>query len=317
MICPRCGKDIPDIDEICPYCLERVSNSFEVNNFRKDGFVTLQEKENANAPKHSAPKYFNLIELNIFVIGIIFILIIAVITVFGLKVLQSIGESNAVETAEVTQYVATAQPESTAPPVKNTVKSFSVENLYGSWRNEAVEESPDSPVPYYTFSDDGSAVVYFGSMTYNGSFEDLSQGKEHIINIRIDSMLTGTFSFNITGNKKDGYTLELTSVNSSVNYKLVSATAKTYKLDTMPDFRTDKNLVGKWTDKSGERSYTFTKDGKMKRFADNISASGVWTISGKDKITIKYMKGSVETIELYYSIVKEQLVINDTVYYKE
>ena len=69
MNCPRCGKDIPDNETICPYCFQIVNNNMEFNNFREDGFIALKKKESDGEKTESssiAPKYFRLNELNIF-----------------------------------------------------------------------------------------------------------------------------------------------------------------------------------------------------------------------------------------------------------
>lgn len=322
MICPRCGKDIPDTETICPYCFENINDNLEFNNFRKDGFVTLKEKNSENSKKkslkHNTPKYFNVTELNIFAIAVVFVLIVSAATVFGLKFLQYMAGPEIVETIYVTEYIPTKPIETTAPVIKNDVKSFSVKDLYGSWKNENDKESQDTAIPYYTFSEDGTATVYHGSMIYSGSFEDLTEGKKHRINIRVDSSdITGTYDYKITGNKNDGYTLELSSVSSKNVRKLVRTTAKTYNLNTITDFKIDKNLCGKWITKDGERTYIFRSNGRMTRVVENVTLDGVWTIDKDDTITVKYMKNNVETIELNYDIVKEQLVINDSVYYKQ
>jgi hypothetical protein len=318
MICPRCGQEISDTETICPFCLESVNAGFEFNNYRQDGFVTLQEKKGENnKPVYSAPKYFNVTELNIFVIAIVFVLIVSVMTVFGLKFLQSLSGPDIVETIEITEYVATTQPETTEPVVENEVKSLSIKNIYGSWKNAGDKESDGTAIPYYTFDKDGSATIHNGSTVYNGTFTDLSEDKSHIVNIRIDSYITGTYEFDVKGNKTDGYTLTLTAVNSGTTLKLKSATAKSYTLDTITNAKIDKSLVGKWLSKDKKSSYTFSSSGRVNRVSDNLELKGVWTIYNKNKVTIKYMQSNVETIELNYYVVKNQLVINDGVYYKQ
>ncbi len=321
MICPRCGKDIPDIETICPYCFESVNDNLEFNNFRKDGFVTLKEKKLLSPEekllKHNSPKYFNVTELNIFVVAIVFVLIVSVATVFGLKFLQYMAGPEIVDTVYVTEYIPTKPPETTSHVVKNNVKSFSVEDLYGSWKNQNDKESQDTAIPYYIFREDSTATVYLGSMIYSGNFEDLSEGKKHRINIRVDSTdITGTYDYKITGNKSDGYTLELSSVSSGSVRKLVKATAKTYSLDTIPNSKISKELCGKWMTKNGEQAYIFRSNGRMTRIVENVTLEGVWTYKD-ETITVKYMKNNVETIELNYDIVKDHLVINDSVYYKQ
>ncbi len=320
MKCSRCGMEISDTETICPYCFENVNDNLEFNNYRKDGFVALKEKQptNEKQPKHNTPKYFNVTELNIFVIAVVFVLIVSVLTVFGLQFLKYMAGPEPVETIYVSEYIPTKPPETTAPVIKNEVKSFSIKDLYGSWKNENDKESQNTAIPYYTFDKDGTVTVYHGSMTYDGTFEDLSEGKKHRVNIRVKSTdITGTYNFKITGNKKDGYTLELSSITSEETIKLVNTTAKTYNLDTIPNFKMDNRICGNWVTKDGERTYTFRNNGRMKRITENVSLNGVWTIYEDGKITIKYMKTNVETIELNYRIIKEQLVINDSVYYKQ
>ena len=135
MICPRCGKEVPDNETICPFCFQLLNNNMEFNNFRKDGFIALKKKENNGEKTESsnfAPKYFRLNELNIFVIAIVFVLSVGLLTVFGLKLLQTITNADSlVPPLPTTEYVTTepTTEEPTEATIKNTVKNVSIKKL--------------------------------------------------------------------------------------------------------------------------------------------------------------------------------------------
>ena len=57
MICPRCGKEVPDNETICPFCFQLVNNDMEFNNFRKDGFIALKKKENKTDETYKATNH--------------------------------------------------------------------------------------------------------------------------------------------------------------------------------------------------------------------------------------------------------------------
>ena len=324
MNCPRCGKDIPDNETICPYCFQIVNNNMEFNNFRKDGFIALKKKESDGKKAEAsniAPRYFRLNELNIFVVAIVFVLIIGSLTVFGLKLLQTITNAETlVPTVPTTEYVANTEPtteEPTEATVKNTVKNVSIENIYGSWKMASDVESASYAIPYYSFSSDGTAQQNLGSTTRTGQFEDLSTKKENVVYIRISGALTGTFNFDVTGNSKDGYSLVLSSINTYTQHNLESTTAKFYNPTPIQNFKMDKGILGTWANEEEARTYTFSDDGRMILTKDNLTIDGVWSVYEDNKITVQYLQRTTETIELEYKLMKGRLIINDNIYTKE
>lgn len=319
MVCSRCGKEIPDEETICPFCFEIINEDLEFNNYKKDGFVALRKKENPadTTAKHTAPKYFNMTEMNIFVVAIVFVLVVSVATLFGLNLLQNLTEAKIMETIKpVTVYVTKETVAPTEPPIKNALKNVSIKNLYGSWKYKDNKETPNAAIPYFSFIRGGIVQVNLGSVEYTGEFEDVSQGKKHNIFINIDSFFKGTYKFVVKGNEDDGYRLTLTH-QSGNKLEFESATAKTNNLTAIPNNKVDKELIGLWLNKNGDKSYKFTSDGRMVRTMDNMTLNCVWTIYDKGVITVKYMRYLVESENLNYKIVNDQLIINDTIYYKQ
>ena len=323
MICPRCGKEVPDNETICPFCFQLLNNNMEFNNFRKDGFIALKKKENNGEKTETsnfAPKYFRLNELNIFVIAIVFVLSVGLLTVFGLKLLQTITNADSlVPPLPTTEYVTTepTTEEPTEATIKNTVKDVSIKNVYGSWRMAADEESASHAIPYFSFSSDGKAQQNLGSITRTGEFKDLSNKKDNVIYIKISGALTGTFNFDVTGNSKDGYSLVLSSINTYTEHYLTSTTAKFYNPTPIQNFKMDKGILGKWVNDDESRVYKFTDDGRMSCTKDNTTIDGVWSIYEDNKITVQYLERTMETIELDYKLAKGHLIINDNIYTKE
>lgn len=325
MICPRCGKTISDSETLCPFCHQEIDRNVDFNDFRQDGFVQIQLKENADPsePINYAPKYFNVSQFNIFVIAIVFILGVAVFTLFSLNFVQN-NTSRLEPTENVTEYVVA----STAPPVeqeetepttiKNEVKSFSVKNLYGSWKREGSVEQEGIAIPYFTFFSDGIVQENYGSIVYGGLFRDESTDKEHTVYVELEGNLDGLFNFDITGNSKDGYTLTLTT-KSGLQHKLVKVKdPKSYSLSTIKDYAINKDLIGVWTSKDGDKDYRFYKDGTLVRNTGYTTMNAVWTIDDGGQITLKYMKEQVVTLRLNYIMSKDKkrIKINNVIYYK-
>ncbi|MCH5299474.1 MAG: hypothetical protein J1E96_06915 [Ruminococcus sp.] len=326
MICPRCGKDISDSETICPFCYQGINRNIDFNDYRQDGFVQIQTKENADPsePINYAPKYFNISQFNVFVVAIVFILGVAAFTVFSLNFVQN-NESRLEPTENVTEYVVVpteppTTPEVTEPPtVKNTVKSFSIKNLYGSWKMADAVEQEGLAIPYFTFFSDGVAQENYGSIVYGGLFKDESNEKKHSVYIELEGNLDGLFEFELTGNSKDGYTLTLTK-NSGAQYKLVKVkNPKSYSLSTMKDYKIDKDLIGVWKSKDGDKDYRFNKNGTLVRNTGYTTMNTVWTIDDGGQITLKYMRDHIITLRLNYTMSndKKRIKINNVIYYKD
>ena len=307
MNCPRCGRDIPEHEKLCPYCHEIISSTIGVNNYKKDGFIQL--KKNADGeddeqlilkPKEDRVTYFKISEMNIFVVAIVFILIVAVITIFGLKALQSFSNDTPQEIFVPAYTTPTTEPV-TEKVIENTVKDVSIKNLYGSWKSEKTQESEGHAIPYFSFGEAGAAQYNYGSLTIKGNYKDFSKDKKNLVYIEIEEKLSGLYSFDVTGNETDGYTLTL--VNTETRTKIT--------------FVTDKDIVGVWKSEDKTKSYTFTKDGRLSRVISNQIMDGVWSCSDKGVLEVKYMEYSVRTIYLKYTIFEDKLIVNNTIYYKE
>lgn len=322
MNCPRCGRDISDFEKLCPYCHEIINTTMEFNDYKKDGFIQLkktseeEEDQLILKPKEDKVTYFKLSETNIFVVAIVFILIVAVITIFGLRALQ-MWNNELPQEIFIPAYTSPVTEPTTEPVIKNTVEEVSIKNIYGSWKTKGSEETEGHAIAYLSFAEGGTAQYNYGSLKIEGDFKDFSTEKENIIYIEIDSVITGLYEFDVTGNKNDGYTLVLTNTESNRKIYYVSATAKSYKLDTIENFEKDSRIIGTWKTEDKTRSYVFTDDGRLERQIDNQTMTGVWTSHEKETLEVKYMESSVQTIYLKYSVFEENLIINNTIYYKE
>lgn len=323
MNCPRCGREIPDYEKLCPYCHEIINTTMEFNDYKKDGFIQLKKASDNDEddqlilkPKEDKVTYFKLSEMNIFVVAIVFILIVAVITIFGLRALQ-MWNNELPQEIVIPAYTSPVTEPVTEPEIKNTVEKVSIENLYGSWKTKGSEESDGHAIPYLSFGEGGAAQYNYGSLTIEGDFKDFSTKKENIVYLEIDSVITGLYEFDVTGNKDDGYTLVLTNTESNRKFYYVSATAKSYKLDTIENFEKDSRIIGTWETEDKTKSYVFTDDGRLERKIDNQIMTSVWTSHEKETLEIKYMESSIQTIYIKYSVFENNLIINNTIYYKQ
>lgn len=316
MICPRCGETIDDIETICPFCLQDIDKSAEFNDYRKDGFVQIQHKNEADTsePINYMPKYFNIAEFNIFVFAVIFVLAVSVMTVFSLRFVQK----SAVEyvPAYIVKTEVTTETQPTQPETEKDVKKYTIKNMVGSWKIKGAEETKNTAIPYYSFTQDGIAQENYGSVTATGEYKDLSKGNKKIVYISIDNSFAGTFNFKFTSDNKGDYTLVLKDIGSARTYELVKAEAKAKKISPSSDFKTDKKLVGYWLNKDSDKSYEFNFDGTATRVTGGTSTDCTWTVSSEGVITIKYMKNEVKSINLDYIIKKNKLYINKTSYVK-
>ncbi len=317
MICPRCGKEIPDTETLCPFCMQEINRNMEFNDFKEDGFVQIRPKDDSvsTGPENYKPKYFDISEYNIFAIAIIFVLCVSLFTIFSLRFVQKRNK------LFIPKYVSTQPTTETTEPTTetvNTVKKFSVKDLIGSWKLEGDEDTDYSAIPYYVFKGKDSLAEYYGSIVVKGTFVDISDGDNKGIYLSIDSNLKGAYDYKIVGNKKDGNTLILTNRTNGGVYHFVKATAKMKKLEVIPKHKLDKGIIGSWYTEDKKKAYKFTSKGTLKRITGNTTTYGVWTVAKKKEITIKYMKNEIKTVIVPYNIVKKdkQLMVNGTLYYK-
>ena len=316
MICPRCGETIDDIETICPFCLQDIDKGAEFNDFRKDGFVQIQHKNEADTaePINYMPKYFNIAEFNIFVFAIIFVLVVSVMTVFSLRFVQKSVVENV--PAYVVKKDVVTEPPHTEPETEKDVKNYTIKNIIGSWKNKGTAETKKTAIPYYSFTEDGTAQENYGSITSTGEYKDLSKGKKKVVYIDVNETFAGTFEFKFTSGKNGAYTLILQDISSGRVYEFVKAEAKAKKISPSSNFKTDKKLIGYWLNKKGDKSYEFNSDGTATRVVENTSTDCTWTVSSKGVITIKYMKNEVRSLNLDYIIKNDKLYINKTSYAK-
>ena len=320
MICPRCAKEIPDTETLCPFCMQEIDRNFEFNNFREDGFVQIRAKDSANVSENQnyKPKYFDISEYNIFVIAIIFVLAVSVFTVFSLRFVQ---KRNAVE-QKIPKYISTQAP-TEAPTEKpteipNSIKKQEIKNLYGSWKLSTDEEEKYNAVPYYTFVEGGYLQENYGTIIVKGTFKDISDKDEAGVYLSIDSGIKGAYDFTVKGNNKDGYYLTLVNRSSGNTYVFKKTDAQMKKLGTISGYRTDRKLLGSWLTKDKKKGYKFNKNGRMERKSGNTYTYGVYTVDTKGEVTIKYMKDQISTVNLDYKVSPDgkKLTINNVTYYK-
>ena len=316
MICPRCGETIDDIETICPFCLQDIDKNAEFNDYRKDGYVQIRIKNKADTskPVNYLPKYLDIAELNIFVLAVVFVLVVSLMTIFSFRFVQK----STVE--EVPAYIikteVTAETQVTQPETEKPVNVYSVRDIIGSWKIKGSEETKTTAIPYYSFAEDGAAQENYGSITAAGTYKDLSEGKKKLLFISIENSFTGTYSFSFSGDKEKGYTLKLVEIGTGRVYELVKAEAKAKRISPSGDYRVDKKLLGYWLNKEKDMSFEFKVDGTITRVTGGVTNDCVWTVSGNNLVTIKYMKSEVKSINFVYKIKNNKLYINNAVYTK-
>lgn len=320
MICPRCGKEIPDEETLCPFCMQEIDKNMEFNDFREDGFVQIQSKGelNSNEPVSYKPRYFDINEYNIFVIAVIFVLAISLFTVFSLRFVQK-RHSSYVPKYVSTEPVTEEETEPTTVPIKNTVKNLSIKNLIGSWKLEEEDDTDYSAIPYFTFSENGYFQENYGSIIVKGSYKNISDKNDPGVYISVNSTIKGAYDFDVKGNKKDGYTLTLTDRETGEISTFENSEAKMKKLGTIKGYHVDNRLLGTWYTKDKKKAYKFVKNGRIKRVSNDVITYGVYTVDRKNTVVIKYIKEEIKTVELDYYLESngKTLIINDTKYKKQ
>ncbi len=319
MICPRCGKEIDDSETLCPFCLQEIDKNVEFNDFRKDGFVQIQAKDGVEKiePISEAPKYFKIAELNIFVIAVVYILLISLFTIFAFRFIQKTTVS--VVTPYIPKPTVVSTPDETEPVTSaNEVKSYSIKDLYGSWCFESDKDKTDIPINYYTFDKSGIVLQNYGSVAVKGKFRDISDDEEHRVYLNIQSGFNGAYLFVYSGNKKDGFVLELIDEKANSVYRLVKAKAKSWNVKAPKKNKIDKTLVGKWLTEDKKKGYVFTSSGSFKRTTGNMTTRGAWSVNDKNKITVKYIKEALTERDIPYQKTKDKkiIIINNVEYRK-
>ncbi|MCH5303753.1 MAG: zinc ribbon domain-containing protein [Ruminococcus sp.] len=315
MICPRCAKEISDTETICPYCLQEINLNMEFNDFREDGYVQLQAKDDLQDedPVSYKPKYFDISEANILVISVVFVLVVSVLTLFSLKFVQKEQKT------DVPEYHSVEETTEPTTEIVNSIKNVTIKNLYGSWKLASDEELGYNAIPYFTFGKDGYIQENYGTMIATGEYKDLSEDGEPGVAITIDSGLQGEFDFDVSGNDDNGYTLTLVNRANGYINTYVKTQAQMKKLGTISGYRVDKRILGVWYTKDKKKAYKFVDNGHFKRITNNITIFGVFSIDLKGEVTIKYMKDEIKTVPLPYKISKDgkRLRLNGTVYFKK
>lgn len=325
MICPRCSNRISDNETICPFCHGEIFSDIEFNDYKEDGFVRLKLKNDSEGKTNKKirritddSKYLKTTRY-LMVISIVFLLVIAVVTIFGYKALQYFTNDTPAD-MHVAPYVPSSDnDEDEMHRIKNSIKKVSVEHLHGSWKSLDAIEQKKSAIPYFSFAEDGAAQYDYGSFSVYGYFKDYSTKNKNTVYIEIDNQLCGLYAFDVTGNKKDGYRLALKNTSSGMTHYFESAEAKTYKLKPVEGGTIEKKLVGTWECRDGNRNYKFYSDGRFERQVGNQVMTGVWCEDTlrDNAITIKYMERVVADITLSYTLYDDSLLINDMVYYKK
>ncbi len=325
MLCPRCAKEIPDTETMCPYCMQEINPNLEFNDFREDGFVQIKSKDGSKISDsvNFKPKYFDISEYKMFAVAIIFVLAVSVFTIFSLRFIQNEQTPYVEKYKSVEQFAEKSTEEhteeTTAKKIVNKVKKVTIKNLYGSWKLSSAEETDYTAIPYFTFGEDGYIQENYGTIIVKGTYKDLTEKGKPGVYISIDAAIRGVYDFDVTGNDNDGYTLTLTDKENGIVYTFVKTQAQMKKLGTIPDYQIDKRLLGTWYTKDRKKAYKFVKNGRMKRRTNSITIYGVWTVDVKGEIIIKYMKNEIKTTSSIYKISKDEkrVRINDTLYYKE
>lgn len=323
MICPRCGREISDTETLCPFCFQDIDKNVVFNDFRKDGFIQIKTKDETDTSTaiNYMPKYFDLSELSMLVIAIVFILIVSVFTIFSLKFVQKSDRMfNAPLVSTADEIESTETETVTEGPTVHFIDNITIKNIYGSWRlNTGGVESEYTAVPYYVFDKSGKAYEYYGTVSATGKFKDISEDGDKLVFINIDSGIKGTYNFAIAKNGDGETVLVLTEARSGYMYTLTkvdSAKLVTLKPNAEKELNLDKNLFGYWLTKDKKKSYKFTKDGLVERKTGNITTKGVWDIVKENNVTIQYMKDQLKAIDLEYLQKGNKLKINNIVYYK-
>ena len=210
------------------------------------------------------------------------------------------------------------------------MKGFFNTSVVGTWviseqstPDEATKatEEVDPNINYYTFDDDGTALISLGTMRMVGTYK-ITDGKDSdTIDIDIPNALQNSFTFKVSGNVFTGRTLILESsyYNQALEFK--SSKLITPEIKPDPKFKPNDKLIGTWTYNDGYNkfSYEFNKDGTaLYNQYDLLYADATYTYTD-EKIVLTYYVSAVETgeMEIKYLAEDDKLIINGYAYYKE
>lgn len=317
MKCPVCNKEISEKEYVCPYCSASTDTSVDFNNYKEDGFVRLQQTNETNGTtylkqKNDKPQYLKLSDVNIFFIALIFVLIIAIITIFGLRGLTNTANKN----ADMTNTAINSTEAPTTPATENTVQEFGIENIYGVWKNDNDVAKDNCYIPFYTFSEN-SLIIEYGAIDVTSTVIDFSTEKEHKIFISTNNFFCGTFTFNLVGNEADGYTLILTNEKTKKTQTLTKVDSAIVKEVVPPkEFTIDEKLIGKWYNVDN-MTYEFKENGTFSRYNDGQYLEGTWTISEENTIQVTFTESMETSRIIEYKIKNNTLIITNDVYTKE
>lgn len=212
------------------------------------------------------------------------------------------------------------QPAPTEPPeIKNTVKNLSIKNIIGCWKEKGVEATAETAVQYYTFTEGGTAQLNYGTVTSVGEYKDNSSKNKHKVTIDVEQGLQGAFIFDVTGNKKDGYTLTLIDLNTKDTVMVLESAKepleKEFALAENP--KIDPKLVGYWLDEETGKSYTFNADGSFERKTGGVVTKGTWTVKEEKVLTIRYFREKVKYFDMDYILEGNTVAITKAIYTKQ
>ena len=212
------------------------------------------------------------------------------------------------------------------------MKGFFNTSVVGTWiindqstPDEATKttEEVDPNINYYTFKDDGTALISLGTMRMVGTYEiiDGKDGSDDTINIDIPNALQNSFTFKVNGNIFTGRTLVLESEYYNKGLEFKSAKLITPEIKPDPKFKPNDKLIGTWTYNDGynKLSYEFNKDGTaLFNQYDILYADATYTYTD-EKIVLTYYISAVETgdMEIKYVAEDDKLIINGYAYNKE
>ena len=320
MICPRCGREISDTETICPFCFQDIDKNVEFNDFRKDGFIQVSQKDESDTSTaiNYMPKYFDLSEFGMLVIAIVFILIVSVFTLFSLRFVQKVDRMMYYVPAT---YDEPEETEETEPTTYKYVKNISIKNLYGSWRMEdGTQETDHSAAKYFVFQKNGTATQYYGTTKFVGTFKDVSGDDSHTVYIDIEkSFSQQSFNFELIDNDGGSYTLVLTDTRTGYTYylsKVDNAKEATISPGDEVKINLDKKIYGYWLSKDKKSSYEFNSKAEAVRVSGNTYTRGVWTITDSGSIEFSYLQNEIKTVYLEYKQKGNKLKVRDTIYYK-
>lgn len=169
---------------------------------------------------------------------------------------------------------------------------------------------------YYTFDEDGTASVTFGTIKYVGNYAVNSENdtKTMILNIVNSSQ---EFEYSISGNIFTGRILTLKNSTYNTEFSLKSASLKPFDLKVDEKFKPNEKIIGRWKDSESYNggnslnyTYEFNADGTVLiNQNDQLIVNGVYTYTD-NTISVKYYADQEYTMDLIYEFKNDIMVIN-------